>query len=158
MLPDKARSYLLHGLSATPLVIDRLLKDATEAEFDRRPDPDRFTIREAMAHLADWEGVWMERISKMATEENPHLQGYDEGQWAIDNDYAHLDVHEQQARFREGRARLLAYLRDLPSDQWQRSGLHTEVGPVTIASLAVLVLGHDGYHTKQISEWLASGS
>jgi uncharacterized damage-inducible protein DinB len=157
MLPDKARYYLLHGLSAAPEVIDRLLLNATEADFDRRPDRERFTIREVLGHLADWEGVWMERISKMATEENPPLQGYDEGQWAIDHDYAHTDVREQQTRFREGRVRLVAYLRGLSPEQWERTGLHSEVGPVTISSLSVLVLGHDGYHTKQISEWLARG-
>lgn len=154
MLPEKARYYLMHGLTATPVVIDRLMQDATSEDYDRRPDPERFTLREVLAHLADWEGVWMERMQRMRDEDRPFLPGYDEGQWAIDHNYAEADVAEQLARFREGRQKMLAFLRDLTSEQWDRPGQHGEVGAITIASLAVLVAGHDGYHTRQIIEWL----
>jgi hypothetical protein len=33
---------------------------------------------------------------------------------------------------------------------------HDEWGPSNIEAMAVLVLGHDGYHTKQIAEWLSN--
>ena len=41
MLPTGARGYLLHGLAATPVVVDRLLRDAVPKVYDRRPDPER---------------------------------------------------------------------------------------------------------------------
>ena len=154
MLPAKSRYYMMHGLSAAPVVIERMLRDTGPEEFDRRPDPDRFTIREVMGHLADWEGVWMERASRMANEENPHLQGYDEGQWAIDHGYAHMDLAEQIARFRTGRERLVTFLNALKPEDWSRTCTHDEWGPSNIEAMAVLILGHDGYHTKQIAEWL----
>src|SRR5689334_15273409 len=110
MLPDQARGYLLHGLGATPVVVDRLLREATPDDYDRRPDPERFTLREVLAHLADWEPIWLERLRKLRTESQPALPSYDEGQLAIDHDYAHADVNEQQARFRDGRAALLRFL------------------------------------------------
>ena len=157
MLPAKSRFYLLQGFAGTPDVIERLLENASEADFDRRPDPDRFTIREVMGHLADWEGVWLERAKRMAKEENPHLQGYDEAQWAIDHDYARMDVAEQVARFRAGREALHAFISGLSPEDWQRPCRHDEWGPSNIEAMTVLVLGHDGYHTKQIAEWLNSG-
>src|SRR6266496_3710617 len=146
MLPAKARHYLLEGLSGTPVVIDRLLADATEKDFDVRPDPARFTIREVLGHLADWEGVWMERATRILNEDHPSLLGYDEGQWAIDHDYAHMNVAEQRARFREGRANFIDLLHDLSPDQWSRTAGHDEWGEVTLAGMATLILGHDGYH------------
>lgn len=155
MLPPKVLHYLLEGLAATPVVIDRMLQEATEADYDRRPDPERFTLREVMGHLADWEGVWMERATRIVHEEHPHLRGYDEGQWAIDHNYGRMDVREQQARFRDGRARLVTLLRDLSPDQWQRTAGHDEWGEITMAGMATLILGHDGYHTRQVAEWLA---
>ena len=155
MLPDKARFYVMQGLAGVPYVIDRLLKGADSDDFDLRPDPERFTIREVMGHLADWEGVWLERILKMRDEEHPFLPGYDEGQWAIDHDYAHMDVRAQQARFRQGRESLVSTLRALSNEQWERTASHGEWGHVTIEGVAALVLGHDGYHTRQISEWLS---
>jgi uncharacterized damage-inducible protein DinB len=154
MLPAKSRYYMMHGLNGTPIVVERLMKTATEADFDRRPDPDRFTIREVMGHMADWEGVWLELAKRMANEDNPHLQGYDEGQWAIDHNYGEMDVPQQVARFRTGRETLVAFLNSLKPEDWQRPCRHDEWGPSNIESMAVLVLGHDGYHTRQIADWL----
>jgi uncharacterized damage-inducible protein DinB len=157
LLPEGARSYLLHGLEATPVLIERLLREATTADYDRRPDPERFTLREVMAHLPDWEPVWLERLQKIHAEDHPVLKGYDEGQWAIDHDYAHADVSDRQARFRNGRARLVKFLLELPPEAWEQTGQHSQWGPLSIAALATLVLGHDGYHLRQISEWLDAG-
>jgi uncharacterized damage-inducible protein DinB len=157
MLPEGARRYLLHGLAATPVVIDRLMREAKPEDYDRRPDPERFTLREVMAHLADWEPIWLERLRKIQAEENPPLQGYDEGQWAIDHDYDHANVTERQDRFRAGRERLVKFLEELPPEQWERTGQHSQWGALSITALATLILGHDGYHLRQISEWLDAG-
>ena len=154
MLPDKARYYLMKGLEAAPLVIEKMLTDSADVDYDRRPDPERFTLREVLAHLADWEPIWFERIQRMAEEDEPHLLGYDEGQLAMDNDYAHSDPRRQLMRFREGRTALLGYLRNLPAESWSRRGVHSEWSELNIAAMAVLILGHDGYHTKQVAEWL----
>jgi hypothetical protein len=158
MLPDKSRHYLLLGLEGTPSVVERLLHDAGDSDFDRRPDPERFTLREVMGHLADWEGVWLERAERMRCEDNPHLPGYDEAQWAIDHTYSRMDVAEQTRRFRSGRQKLMALLRDLSPEEWQRPCSHDEWGASDIEAMAVLILGHDGYHTRQIAEWVAVGT
>jgi hypothetical protein len=128
MPPDPVRRYLLHGLAATPVVIDRLLRDAAPGDYDRRPDPERFTLREVLAHLADWEPIWLERLEKIRSEARPALPSYDEGQLAIDRDYAHADPARQRACFREGRTRLLQFLEELASDDWERTGRHSQWG------------------------------
>ena len=147
------RNYILHGLRATPDVLEHLMRDATEADYDRRPDPDRFTLREVIAHLADWEGVWLERATRMVTEDRPSLPSYDEGQWAIDHNYSALEVAGQLAKFRDGRAGFAAYLNDLGPEQWDRVGVR-EFGPISVAQQCALVIGHDGYHLKQVCDWL----
>jgi hypothetical protein len=157
IIPQAVVPYLLHGLKATPAVLETLLRGVTDAEADRRPDPERFTIREVTAHLADWEPVWLERMERMRSEESPLLQGYDEGQWAIDHNYAQADVAEQAALFRSGRERLIAFLESLDPDEWARTGRHTQWGTLRIYDLAAQVLGHDGYHTRQIIEWRSGG-
>jgi uncharacterized damage-inducible protein DinB len=156
MLPVQARKYMIHGLEATPVALAALLDGAPAEAFDRRPDPARFTLREMLGHLADWEGVWLERLTALAEKDHPTLQGYDEGQWAIDHNYAAMDPGEQLARFTAGRTRLLAAARRLEAAEWERSGFHTEWGEITIGAMLALVLGHDGYHLKQAVEWLKS--
>lgn len=154
MLPEKATYYLLQGLESAPIVIEKMLADSAPVDWDRRPDPQRFSLREVICHLADWEPIWLERIRRMAEEDHPSLPGYDEGQLALDHDYVHADPQEQLSRFREGRKSLVAFLRHLPTESWSRRAHHSEWKELDISQLATLILGHDGYHTKQIAEWL----
>lgn len=154
MLPERVRHYLLIDLESGPEVLARLLADVTDPDvYDRRPDPDRFTLREMLAHLADWEAVFLMRLTQTRDEENATLQGLDEGQVALDHDYAHSDPSECLARYQEGRVRIVAFLRALTPEQWKRVGIHTEVGPITMEDQAVLITAHDGYHRQQAVQW-----
>lgn len=153
MVPERVRKYVLEALSATPLVLNRLLDGISDAEADSRPDPERFTIREAIAHMADWEPIWRERFVGIVEKENPDLPGYDEGQFAIDRDYAHSNLSEQLARFAEERAQLTAYIATVPREAWNRTAVHGEMGPITFHDLITLLLAHDGYHVKQVIEF-----
>jgi hypothetical protein len=152
-IPAKVLSYLMHPLTGMPQTLAVLLKGITSEELDARPFPDRFTLREAIAHVADWEGVWLERIQKIATEDSPFLPGYDEGQWAIDNDYAHSDFAEQMARIVAGRGAIITFLGGLEPSAWQRIGQHGELGAISLFELMVLITGHDGYHLQQVIEY-----
>jgi uncharacterized damage-inducible protein DinB len=152
------RGYVLVGLAATPGAIAALLSGATEAELDLRPDPDRFTLREVVAHLADWDPIWLERAQRIVAEDDPSLPGYDEGQFAIDNDYAHSDAHEQMRRFISGREAFLHFLKSLQPDAWERTGRRDDgIGTLTLFQLAAQVLGHDGYHVRQVVEFRGLG-
>jgi hypothetical protein len=158
MLPPGPRKYLLASISGTPDVLDALLKPlpATDAAWDHRPDPARFTLREMIAHLADWEEVFLDRMRRTRDQDEPTLQGYDEGQVAIDRDYAHSDPQANLIRFRAGRAAMSEFLRSVKDTEWERIGHHTEVGAISLETQTVLVAGHDGYHTSQTALWLAS--
>ncbi len=158
MLHSRTKYYMKSALSNSPATIACLIKDATTEDYDRRPDPERFTIREVMGHLADWDGVWLERMSRIRDENNPFLPGYDEGQWAIDHNYAGMDVAEQLARLTEGRKKIVALLEGLSEEAWDRTGTHGELGTISIADLATLVIVHDGHHGRQIIEWIAAGN
>src|SRR5436190_13009197 len=115
MLPVFARKYVLSGLSSTPDVLETILrgKESSDPIWDFRPDPDRFTLREMVAHLADWEPIFMERFQRTRSETEPRLPDYDEGKIAIERDYAHSDPIANLARFRAGRASLVTFLQSL---------------------------------------------
>ncbi len=155
MLPEKLHRYLLIDLESAPDVLAKLLEEVTGAEWDRRPDPERFTLREVMAHLADWEAILLGRLVQTRDQDKALLQGLDEGQVAVDNNYAHSDPMESLARYRAGRTDTVAFLRALSSEQWARRANHTELGPITTEGQAALIAFHDGYHRQQVVEWLS---
>ena len=153
MLTAKVYQYALMSLEGTPAVFRRLLAGLSDTEADLRPDPARFSLREAIAHLADWEDVFRQRMLQTRDQEHPILQGYDEGQWAVDRDYARSDWQAQLTRFGEERAQTTALIRSFTPDNLERVGLHTEAGPISLQEQVLLIVVHDGYHARQFAEF-----
>nr|WP_309689137.1 DinB family protein [Armatimonas sp.] len=141
--------YILSGLRATPQVYTKLLDGIAEEEADRRPDPERFTIREAIAHMADWDEIFRVRGERIRDEEVPLLPGYDEGQLAVERNYAAMPVTESLERLIQSRAALLAFFESLQPTDWERQGNRDEIGMINLSDLSIMVLGHDGYHAEQ---------
>jgi len=158
MLTAKTHTYLIHGLSGTPDVVEALLAGipADDPRWDYRLAPERFTLREALAHIADWEPIWKMRVARIRAEDKPLIEDIDEGEVAIKNDYAHSNPLESIKRFREGRALLVAEYQTVADDEWERYGLWVYMGttPISVEGYLALNSGHDGYHTQQIAQSL----
>lgn len=153
MLPDRVQSYLLAALEAAPELLESALGGLTDAEADRRPDPDRFTLREMIAHVADWDTIFAERMRRTRDEDQPTLPGYDEGAVAVERDYAHADWWAKLREFRQSRVQTLELLRGLDPEHWERVGRHGELGSITLETQAILVSVHDTYHLRQAVAW-----
>ena len=156
MQPAYVKKYFLTALNATPEVLEAFLKalPSDDPRWDTRPDPERFTLREIVAHLAEWDPIFMERMERTVKEELPLLADIDEAQIALDHDYAHQDPHTALARFRTARAALVVFLTGLADSDWSRVAVKEIHGPVTLERQAVLILAHDGYHMEQVVQWL----
>lgn len=144
-------NYVISGLEAAPDAQTLLCERVTD--WDAKPlGEDRFSVRESLAHLADWEPIWLMRAQRTLAEDVPNLPGIDEGEMAVRNDYASSDPRESLRRYREGRKDLVAFFRGLSEEDWHRKFVRDEVGEVTLFELASMVLGHDGYHFRHTME------
>ena len=153
-MPPYIRKYLIdEALSATPGIITRFCKGIPEHIADQNQGPDYFTLREVLAHLADWEPIWLERIQRIVQEDSPVLPNIDEGEMAELNGYTTTPVEVSLEKFATGRAALTAYLASLPNDAFERSGIRPEVGTITVKDIATLVLAHDTYHIAQLAQY-----
>ncbi|MBC8103579.1 MAG: DinB family protein [Cytophagales bacterium] len=137
------------------VLYDTLLDGLAAAEADARPDPDRFTLREMLAHVAEWEAIFLQRMERIRAETMPTLPDLDEGQLAIENRYDTLDPAAQQQLFAGRRARTVTFLQSLTPDEWRREGLRPEIGSVSVADIAILMALHDNYHLEQIARFRA---
>ena len=153
-MPPYVRKYLIdHALNASPGIIARFCANIPDAIADQDQGPDLFTLREVLAHLADWEPIWLERMQRIVQEDSPVLPNIDEGEMAELNDYATTPVEVSLEKFATGRAALTAYLASLPNDAFERSGIRPEVGTITVKDIATLVLAHDTYHIAQLARY-----
>ncbi|MFI5385198.1 MAG: DinB family protein [Fimbriimonadales bacterium] len=155
-LPNAARDYLIKGLDGSPVVLSGLLGDRIDSDsiWDRRPDPDRFTLREALAHLADWEPIWLERIQKIQAGYHPFLPSVDEGALAEEHNYAASSPNDRLERYTEGRAKLVEHLKTIQDDEWDLTCEREFVGVLTLQQQVYYILAHDAYHLRQVAEWV----
>jgi hypothetical protein len=132
-------------------VVERIFRHLPETEWDRPQVPDRFTPREIVAHLAEWEPILRDRIRAAVEQPGTTIAAFDEVEMARAAGYERLDPYEQIALFARERALTAEYLRTLTASDWTGSAHHPERGPQSAEDLANLILGHDLYHIEQLT-------
>lgn len=147
--------YLMPSLELTPNVLDRLVALVPADRYDELTDPSRFTLREAIAHMADWEPIFLERIQAGVNQPGAEVQGMDESKRAVDQKYEDWDLQESLQKFRRARTATIAYLYGLTPEQWQTQVTHNEKGLMTAYDQANMLLGHDIYHIEHASQFVA---
>jgi hypothetical protein len=70
--------------------------------------------------------------------------------WAEARQYLRNDATEALATFRARREALVAHLRALTPEQWQRGGTHSRRGRLTVADFVTDMLRHDEVHRDQL--------
>ncbi len=148
-------AYLYPALEASPDVLANLIKKIPVEKLDTPTHEGRFSPREVIAHLADWEVILREeRIRVPAGQDGAPVRAYDEGEMAEQNQYRLSDVSVQLATFRSEREKTIALLQSLSKEQLANTMVHPERGVSTVMDLANTLIGHDMYHVKQLSEVL----
>ncbi|MCH8273744.1 MAG: DinB family protein [Armatimonadetes bacterium] len=143
--------YLVSALEMMPGLIRREFERLSPEQVDARPDPERFTPREVLAHLADWEPIFLDRIRTGVTSPGSPVPVWDESQRATDNDYASKDPSDSLAIWRKARGETVAYVRGLKPEDFAKTVEHPERGTTTVGALASMMVCHDIYHLEQLA-------
>jgi len=146
-------AYLYPGLEFGPRIVARLVESLPASRYDEKTDPNRFTLREAIAHLADWEPILRGRIETAVRQPGAPVQGLDEGMRADEMGYSKWDVREQLKAYADERAKTIAYLKTLAPEDWAKMITHNEKGPQSVSDQANQLLGHDLYHIDHLLEY-----
>src|SRR5882724_2211000 len=86
--------------AATVKKIEKLIKDVPKSKLMRRPAPDRWSVGEIIAHLADAEMVGAFRIRMILGSPGTEIQGYDQNKWAETGKYTKRDPGKSLEEFR----------------------------------------------------------
>lgn len=151
MLPP----YLDKGLELGPLTVQHLSKAVSPSLYDHQVDPERFSFRCSIAHVADWELINLERIQAGVNAPGSMVMGLDEGQRAIDQGYETWDPVEQAQVYVTRRKAFVDYVKGLSDEQLAHVFVHSERGPSTVLNYLVTILGHDVYHVEHLARYLS---
>jgi hypothetical protein len=114
--------------------------------------PGKWTVRQIVAHLADADMVGAHRFRQVIAEDNPTLIAYDQDAWTRNLDYARRKPKQSLETFRRIRAENYELLKDLPAAAFDRTGNHSENGPMTLRQLLEGYAGHAESHARQLQE------
>jgi len=139
---------------AAPTKLALLLKGKSGKQLMRRPAPDKWSVAEIVAHLADAELAISWRIRQILSKSAIPIQAYDQDVWAKTFDYAHRDPRLSLASYRALREANVALLKSVPRKLWDNYGVHEERGNESISHVVRMVAGHDLNHLQQIQRIL----
>jgi hypothetical protein len=147
---NEDRATLMERYGAGIGAVEAALANITEAELDRRPaEPDGWTARQVVHHLADSEAMAYTRLRRLIAEDQPLIAGYDEPVWAR---RLHYDrpIDASLAVVRAVRASSLQLLRSLTAGEWSRTGTHSESGAYSVDRWLEIYTDHCADHANQI--------
>jgi hypothetical protein len=147
------QNNIRNTLSATPSILRGLIEAAPPAAIEFQEAPGTWTPRQVLCHVADGEVTdWMPRVELIISPGDAKtFVPYDrEGGFTR---YAGWTVHDLLAELDRLRTANLARLAtlDLGEADLMRTGIHPDLGVVTLAQLLACWATHDLAHVAQIT-------
>jgi uncharacterized damage-inducible protein DinB len=140
--------------AATAKTLSKLLKGASPSKLRKRPAPEKWSVGEILAHLADAEIITGWRLRAILAAPGGPIQAYDQDALAAARNYAKHDPRKSLEHFRVARDANLAFYKSLSPEQWKHHGMHAERGEETLERILHMMAGHDINHTMQIEKIL----
>jgi uncharacterized damage-inducible protein DinB len=124
------------------------VSDLTREQEQARPGPGAWSAAELVAHLADTDLVYAERMKRVIAEDDPQLLGFDESAWIARLGCDAMLVEEAVNLLAANRRWMTQVLRRCVDADFARAGNHSERGRVTLADLLATVTNHLDHHLR----------
>jgi hypothetical protein len=141
--------------AATAKKLERLISGVPAGKLRKRPTPEKWSVSEIVAHLADTEIVVGWRMRLILGAPGTPITAFDQDSWVTAGHYEKRDPRKCLEQFRVLREANLALLKSLAPEQWKHYGMHAERGQESIEHLVKMMAGHDVNHIQQIERILA---
>lgn len=109
-----------------------------------------WTVSEIVGHLCDAARYWGARMRLAAHEDRPALQPFDQDGLVRLAAYRYVPSDTLAREFRLVNASNVALLRGLRPEDWERTGIHTERGPLTIRQMVEIEAAHELEHAHAL--------
>jgi uncharacterized damage-inducible protein DinB len=120
------------------------------AQLESPYRPGGWTVRQLVHHVADSHLNCYQRCRLALTQEGPVINTYDEKAWAELHDAKTGPVDASLLLLQALHARWASLLRSLTDEQWARTFIHPERGPMRLDFTAALYAWHSRHHVAHI--------
>lgn len=137
---------------AGPETLRQAIAGMTTADIDAAPIPGKWSTRQIICHIADFEPVYADRMKRVIAEEDPPLMGGDPDLFAERLTYEQRDLEEEFQLMIAVRQHMATILRSIDPDDFQRTGIHSRDGALSLSQLLGRITNHIPHHVQFIRE------
>lgn len=145
---------VIAALENAPAIIVPLVREVPAEVLRRRPAPGRWSAHEHACHLADVHALFFSRLEQFLGEERPRITPFDPATARPDGALLEVDLSDALERFTSERRRLVARLKELPPEVWQRTADHDEYSRYSVLIMFRHLALHDSLHAYRVEELL----
>jgi uncharacterized damage-inducible protein DinB len=143
---------LIQDYLAGPALLRQAVDGMTDDQLDAIPIAGKWSTRQVVAHLCDFEPIYADRIKRIIAEEQPTFFGGDPDLFAARLAYANRDVEQELQLIEAVRGQLARILQSMPAEVFARTGIHSEYGLRSIEQLLQTITGHIPHHMQFIEQ------
>jgi uncharacterized damage-inducible protein DinB len=145
-------SNLIEQYSAGPDELRRAVAGMTDEQLDAKPIEEKWSTRQVVAHIADFEPIYVDRMKRVIAENQPTLFAGNPDVFAASLWYERRDIEVELELIAAARNHMNRLLRWADPEDFQRTGKHSESGPITLAQLLQNITNHIPHHIRFIEE------
>lgn len=143
---------LIEAYAGGAKLLGDALSSAANADVDARPIAGKWSIREVVCHLADSEIVYADRMKRVLAEDNPTFFEADPNLFRPALHCSRRPLDKELAVVEAIRAHMLPILQSCDAEAFQRTGVHSLDGPLTLETLLERITAHIPHHVAFIEE------
>ena len=151
------RQERISRLRSLPANLERLVISLSNTELKTRYMATEWSVQQIVHHLVDSHINSLVRLKLILSEDRPPLKGYDQDAWADQADVAMTPISASLAILHGLHERWGNLFESLTDEQYQRVGVHSEIGDVSVDDLLDSYADHGEIHIDQIKRVLAAG-
>ena len=146
------KTSLIEQYQSQSAQFNEATRGLTREDFLAFPVAGTWSIQQIVIHLSDSDLIGIDRMKRIIAEENPLLMGYDENAFTKTLSYDDLCVEDALKMFEISRRQFAIVLKNLSVNIWDRTGIHSEIGKVTLGEQLEKYVWHFDHHLGFISK------
>lgn len=137
---------------AGPQLLRHLVEGMTEEDLDATPIPGKWSTRQVVSHIADFESIYADRMKRVIAEHEPTLLSGNPDWFASRLGYHKRHIEEELQLIEAVRNQMARIFRNISNHDFLRIGYHSEDGPLTLERLLQSIIDHIPHHVRFVVE------
>ncbi len=154
MLSASERMAFIKKMRNLPDQLKKVISNIPKDDLEMAYLPGEWSIAQNVHHLADAHMNAFYRFKQILLHEQPELRQFDQKNWARTVESTLPNIEDSLLILRGLHNRWCTLMEALGENDWERRGMHKQVGVVTLEDLLMSYTRHGETHLQQIAQTL----